>query len=144
MITISQRQLDEFNEIADRRFEAHLAGAISKLLPKEVARLNGQGQTKLLEAIRSGRERAASFHIDEPPDVAVFTAFLLAAIDFDEEGRRRLRDWTVPSLKREGSPGGVRLALAEQVLRRKARSDALAARLCSLVDAVRESFGTAR
>jgi hypothetical protein len=144
MLTISQQQLDEFNEIADRQFEMQLAGAISTLLPQAVARLNGQGQTKLREAIRSGRERAAKFQIDQPPDVAVFTAFLVAAIDFDEEGRKRLRDWTIPYLQREGSPGQVRLALAEQMLRRKARNDALAVRLCSLVDAVRESFDKAR
>lgn len=144
MLTISQQQLDEFNELAERRFESHLAGTITTLLPKVVARLNGQGETRLLEAIRTGRERAAGFDIGEPPDVAVFIAFLVAAADLDEQGRNRLRDWSVPFLQRAGSPGGVRLALAEHALRRKANTDALAAHLCSLADAVRDRFDATR
>jgi hypothetical protein len=144
MLTISQRQLDELNELAERRFESHLAGTISTLLPKVVARLNGQGKARLHEAIRTGRERAAGYDIDGPPDVAVFIAFLVAAVDLDEQGRNRLRDWTVPFLQRAGSPGRVRLALAEHALRRKAPTDALAAQLCTLADAVRGRFGATR
>jgi hypothetical protein len=140
MLTISPEQLDQLNDAAERRFEAQLAGTINTLLPKAVARLNGQGNTRLLEAIRTGRERAAAYRIGEPPDVAVFITFLVAATDFDQQSRERLRDWTAPFLQREGSPGGVRLALAEHTMRRKAPGDPLASRLCTLVDTVRKAF----
>jgi hypothetical protein len=141
MLRITQKQLDVFNDLADHRFEARLASTIKKALPEAVAHLDQRdAATGLLALIRTARERAATYNIVEGADVAVFSAFLVAASASDNDGKTRFREWVVPFLERKGSPGPVKLALAEQMLRRKAASDAYAGWLCSLVETVRKSF----
>jgi hypothetical protein len=141
MLTISQKQLDLLNDVADDRFEARLTRLMKTALPDTVAKLaTADAGNGLLAMIRSARERAAAHDITEDADVAVFTAFLIADSDFDAVRKTRFREWVVPSLLRETSPGQVRLALAEHILRRKASGDAFAAFLCAIVDTVRKSF----
>ena len=140
VLRFTRAQFSQPNEMADSAFETRLVRALALAMEKILGRPD---EPKLLELTRQSRLRAAALGIageggdGGERDVAVFALFLVASSGFEKSELTQFQRWVTPFLQRASSPGTVKVALAEQMLRSQAGLHPLAARLCEMLATVR-------
>jgi hypothetical protein len=133
-LKFSQFQFDQLNEIADDLYELRLVKALATIFETAPDRPD---ELELRELSQRSRLRAAALGISAPGDSAVFALFVAASSRFDKEELDQFQEWVTQFLQRESSPGEVKVALAEQMLRSQAAVHPLAARMCEMAASIR-------
>ena len=140
VLTFTSAQFNQLNDIADSAFETRLVRALARAMENVPGRPD---ETGLLELTQKSRLRAAALGIGaerDQGDVAVFALFAIASSGLEASELTQFQQWVTPSLRRESSPGAVKVALAEQMLRAQAGQHSLAARLCEMAAEVRAAM----
>ena len=133
-LKFSQSQFDQLNDLADDLYGLRLVKALAKVLETTP---NRPDELKLRELSQHSRLRAAALGISAQGDAAVFALFVAASYSFAKEELSQFQAWVTPYLQRESSPGEVKVALAEEMLRNQAARHPLAARMSQMAASVR-------
>ena len=133
-LKFSQSQFDQLNDLADDLYGLRLVKALAKVLETTP---NRPDELKLRELSQHSRLRAAALGISAQGDAAVFALFVAASSSFAKEELSQFQEWVTQSLQRESSPGEVKVALAEEMLRTQAALHPLAARMSEMAASIR-------
>ncbi len=145
MLVIRKEQMNILAAASGRRYEERLMDALEALFPEEAQRLSQgpEGRERLRAVVHRGFKRAERCAMENEDDIAIFVGLImmnrqLRKDELYDEGE--VLSWSRSILEQDTNPGHVKMQLVEYRFRLMAGNNPYAARICAMIDTLRETF----